>query len=149
MKNIWPVGIIAFFVCFIGFTVGIVVWSTHHTEDLVSEKYYNDELHYQQRIDATQLARNEGTVPKIAYDAASRKIELHFPAPDALKSATGTVTLYRPSEAALDKSCALNADAAGLQQIAAADLKTGLWRVKAEWTKSGKAYFAEESVMVQ
>ena len=149
MKNIWPVSIIAFFVCFIAFTVGIVTWSTHHSEDLVSESYYNQEIHYQQRIDAQQRADGEHVAPEIAYDAAARNIALRFPSPAALNAATGTVTLYRPSEAALDKSCALKTDANGLQQIAAANLKAGLWRVKAEWNTNGKTYFAENSIMVQ
>jgi nitrogen fixation protein FixH len=149
MRNPWPIGIIVFFVVFVSSMVGFVLWSTHQREDLVSPTYYADEIRYQQRIDAMKRTQAEGIVPAIAFDTAARKIELRFPQPAALNAATGTVTLYRPSEAGLDERRELRPDAAGLQQITAANLKAGLWRVKAEWTTAGKAYYAEDSIMVQ
>jgi hypothetical protein len=146
MKNIWPIALIAFFAVLITSLVGFAIWTGGQNHDLVSASYYDEEIHHQQRIDATALAKAEGLVPAIGYDAQSRNIELRFakvPATDK-----GTVTLYRPSEAALDRKIELKPDASGAQLIAASDLKSGLWRVKAEWTSSGKTYFAENSLMV-
>lgn len=147
--KLWPVCIIAFFVLFVSTMVGFVVWSTHQREDLVSPNYYNEEIRYQQRIDATKRTQSEGVAPRIAYDSAARSIELRFPSPAAMSASTGTVTLYRPSQAELDQQSALKIDAAGTQQIAATSLKPGLWRVKAEWNTAGKAYYAEDSILVQ
>lgn len=149
MKNIWPIGIIAFFALFIPAMIGFVIWSTHQRTDLVSKDYYDQEIRYQHRIDATQRTQDEGVKPRISYDAKDGRIELRFPSPAAMQDATGTVTLYRPSQAELDIRRPLDPDASGVIQIAAANLKPGLWRVKAEWNAAGKAYYAEDSVMVQ
>lgn len=149
MKNIWPIGIAAFFAVFIIGMVTFIIWATHQRADLVSPSYYDDELRYQQHIDAIKAAQGSGVAPKILFDAAARRIELRFPQPASLAAATGTVVLFRPSEAALDQNLPLQPDASGVQQIAAADLKPGLWRVKAEWTAAGRAYYAEDTVMIQ
>ena len=148
MKNAWPIGIIAFFALFIPAMIGFVVWSTHQRTDLVSKDYYDQEMRYQQRIDAEQRTMTEGAAPKIAHNAAAGRIELRFPASDALARAQGAVTLYRPSEAALDVKSPLAVDAAGIMHLAATTLQPGLWRVKAEWSVDGKAYYAEDSVVI-
>ena len=145
----WPIALIIFFALFIAFCIGLVVWSTHQREDLVSEKYYDDEIKYQQRIDATKRTTDEGLVPKASFASDAKQIELRFPAPAAMKDAKGTVTLYCPSAAELDKVAALHPDQQGLQQIAATSLRPGLWRVKTEWNTSGKTYYAEDSIIVQ
>lgn len=146
--KLWPVCIIAFFVIFVAGMVTFVVWSTHQREDLVASDYYAREIRHQHRIDAASLAAAKGLVPKIAFDAATRSIGLHFPA-GALKAATGTVTLYRPSAADLDRTCELKTGDDGVQRIAAADLKPGLWRVKAEWQEAGQSFYAENAVVIQ
>lgn len=146
MKNIWPAALIAFFAVMITTLVGFAIWTGGHRHDLVSPNYYDEEINHQQRIDATALAKTDGLVPAITYDAQNRNVELRFTKTPAI--ANGTITLYRPSEAALDRKIELKPDASGAQLIAASDLKSGLWRVKAEWTSSGKTYFAENSLMV-
>lgn len=147
MKNIWPIGIIVFFALFVPAMIGFVIWSTHQRTDLVSKDYYDQEMRFQQRIDAEQRAKNEGATPKISYDAAAHKIDVRFPG--AVTGAQGSITLYRPSEAELDVKSPLQPDAAGLCELAATNLKPGLWRVKAEWNAAGKAYYAEDSVVIQ
>lgn len=146
--KLWPVCIISFFVLFAGAMVGFVVWSTHQRTDLVSRDYYDQEIKYQQRIDATRRTAEQDLVPKVAFDAATGNIAVQF-ASAAMTSATGRITLYRPSEAELDQSCELKPDAAGAQLIAAANLKPGLWRVKTEWSTAGQSFYAEDSVVVQ
>lgn len=147
MKNIWPISLIAFFVLLIVSLVGFAIWTGGQSNDLVSASYYDEEIHHQQRIEAIALAKSEGLVPVASYEAQSKNVEVRFASSPV--AAKGTVTLYRPSEAALDRTIELKPDTAGLQQIAAADLKPGLWRVKTEWTAGGKTYFAENSIVVR
>jgi nitrogen fixation protein FixH len=146
MKNIWPIALIAFFAVLITSLVSFAIWTGGHRDDLVSPTYYNEEINHQQRIDATALAKAEGLVPAIAYETQGRNVAVRFTKAPSVEK--GCVTLYRPSEAALDRKIELKPDANGTQLIAANDLKAGLWRVKAEWTSSGKTYFAENSLMV-
>jgi nitrogen fixation protein FixH len=147
MKNAWPIGLVVFFVLFVTSTVGFVMWTTHHREDLVAADYYDQEIRFQQRIDATARASAAGMKPAVSYDRAAGSLSLRFADAAALGSATGTVALYRPSDAALDQAFAFAPDAAGSQTISAA-LASGLWRVKVDWQKNGHAFFAEEAVIV-
>ncbi len=148
MKSIWPIGIIAFFIISISSMVAFVVWSTRQRVDLVADDYYEQELQFQQRVDASARAANEGLKPAISFDAAAAQIVLQFATPAAVQSATGVVTLYRPSDAALDRSFDFAPDETGKQAIAA-PLPPGLWRVKAEWHRNGQTYFAEDAIIVR
>ena len=148
MKNPWPIGLVLFFVLFISGVVTFVAWSTHQREDLVAADYYDQEIRYQQRIDATARADAVMLKPALQYNGAEGLLTLRFNEPAALSSSTGTVTLYRPSSAALDQAFAFAPDASGVQTIPTL-LASGLWRVKTEWTQHGQSYFAEEALFVQ
>ena len=149
MKITWPQGIIGFFVLAVVWLAIFIVWATRHQEDLVKPNYYDEELRYQSRIEATSRARQQNAVPQISFDNASRAVVLRFPPPAAINSATGTVTLYRPSNAALDRTIPLATGADGVQTIPAAALAAGNWRIKIEWTCAGKDFYAEDAVTVQ
>jgi hypothetical protein len=145
MHRIWPIGLTVFFVLFVAGMVAFVAWSAGHREDLVAPDYYEQEIRYQERIEASARAGAAGLRPAIAYDAAMGRLKLSFGDPAALQSATGTVTLYRPSDAAMDRVFAFEPDAEGAQSIPVA-LASGLWRVKTEWHKDGQAFYAEEAI---
>lgn len=147
MKNIWSIGLILFFVVFISGMVGFVVWSTHQREDLVAADYYDQEIGYQQRIEAGARAAAAGLKLSVRYDVVDAILRLTFAQPAALQASTGTVALYRPSDASLDRVFAFDPDSAGAQSIPAA-LAPGLWRVKLEWQQAGQTYYAEEAVVV-
>lgn len=146
MKWAWPAGLIIFFALFIGGIVFFVVWSTHQREDLVANNYYEQELQYQKRIDAVTRTSREGLKPAVAYDNVAHNLNLQFPVTE-IHATTGTVTLYRPSNADQDRAYALAMDGGGGQSIGVV-LASGLWRVKLEWVRDNQSYFAEEAIMV-
>lgn len=147
MKNIWAIGLTIFFVGFVSGIVSFVVWSLGQRQDLVATDYYDQEVRYQDRIDAIARVEQEGLKPGVTYDAAAATLKVAFERPESLQSATGTVTLYRPSSAAMDRSVSLQPDASGIQLITGS-LASGLWRVRTEWFKGGATYFAETAVVV-
>ena len=146
MKNIWPIAISVLFVVFIGSLVGFVIWAAGQREDLVSASYYNEEINYQQHLEASARARAEGLIPQIHLDAEGRHVEVRFASAPVVEQ--GSITLYRPSEAELDQTIVLRPDASGGQRIDASGLKPGLWRVRIAWVAHGALYFSEDSVMV-
>ena len=147
MKNAWPVGIVIFFIVFISGVVGFTVWSAHHRDDLVAPDYYEQELRFQERIDATVRAGMAHLTPTVEYDREASALMLTFAPAEAVQSATGTVTLYRPSDASLDRAFPFDPDPAGVLNIPIS-LARGLWRVRVEWYKRDQTYFAEEAVRV-
>jgi nitrogen fixation protein FixH len=68
---------------------------------------------------------------------------------DSLKTdsqLTGKVHLYRPSNAAWDRTFDLNLDANGMQVFSTQELPKGAWTVKVSWDSDDMAYFYEESL---
>jgi hypothetical protein len=79
--------------------------------------------------------------------SGARALVLSLPAAHAA-SATGTVTLYRPSDASADRVLPLAIDPAGRQPIALDGLARGRWLLQVRWSAQGRHYYYEEPVNV-
>ena len=101
MKNSWPIALIVFFIVMIAGLVGFAAWTAGQREDLVSANYYEDELRYQTRIDAAARTKAEGADPRVLLGGPAGEVGLQFP--PELAAAVGTITMYRPSQANMDK----------------------------------------------
>ena len=104
-----------------------------HKSELVNEKYYDQEIKYQSRIDSLDRARQLATHATAAYDDAARRIVVSLPAQHAGKTLGGEIELYRPSAAGQDQHFNLQPDAKGVQIIDAAAFQQGLWKVRVTW----------------
>jgi hypothetical protein len=145
--NPWPWAIIGFFVIFIGCVVAFVVFATRQPMDLVRHDYYEEELRYQKRIDSAQRAQALPGTLSVQY--APRPEQLIISLPPATRTASkGTVHLYRPSDAQLDRTLELSFDASARQVLDVPGLKPGLWKLRFAWELLGETYSHEESVVI-
>ncbi|MFO1487681.1 MAG: FixH family protein [Verrucomicrobiota bacterium] len=145
-RNLWPLGIIAFFCCFAAGLTVMVVLACRSNTDLVSRNYYEEELKFQGRIDS--LERMKDLRATARYDAVAHRITLALPAEHAGKDITGSIQLYRPSAAGMDRKFDLAPDAAGSQALDVAGLQNGLWRLRVAWTVAGHDYFLEQKIVI-
>ena len=144
--NPWPYGIILFFVLlFCGLATVVVIASTHR-DTLVSDSYYEQELKFQNRIDAAARAKNIGAA--IHYDATAGQIQIALPVAQVQQPLAGSIELYRPSAPNLDRQIKLHPDAVGLQTLDATVLQPGLWNVRVSWNAAGRNYFLEQKIAV-
>jgi nitrogen fixation protein FixH len=103
MKINWGTGIAITIVLFIGFIMYFVITmstGSNYNHDLVTEQYYQKELVYQEKIDASENAAALGEALKVKKTA--KGLLITFPKkfdPTLLK---GKVFLYRPSDKQLD-----------------------------------------------
>ena len=141
--NPWPIAITAVCVAFAAGLAVVVVIASRHQEDLVAPDYYARELRHQQQQESDSRGK---AVAGYAFDFSpeARRIVVHFPAP----AVTGAIVLYRPSNAALDRTIPIGPDAAGVQTIDTAPLAAGPWRVQLSWTLRGQRYSREHVVVV-
>jgi|ERR1035438_420318 hypothetical protein len=147
-RNLWPVGIIVFCSLFVAGTAGLVVMACSQKEDLVSADYYEKELKFQGQIDGAERARREASRTAIAYDAARQQITVSLPPGQAQGSVSGSVELYRPSAADMDRAVRLDPDAGGVQRLDASGMAPGLWKVRVSWTFDKRNYYLEQKVVV-
>lgn len=144
--NYWPYGIIAAFVVFFcGLTTAVVIAATHH-ETMVSDNYYEQELTFQDHINAVARAVRCGAA--ITGDAAAGNVLIRLPAAQLGQKFSGTIELYRPSEPALDRAYPFTPQADGTQSLNVSRLATGLWVVRARWNAGGDTYYLEQKITI-
>ena len=142
----WGTGIALVYIAFAAATTGFVTFAMGRSVDLVSADYYAQSLQQDQRMDAERNTRALASPPDVVPSGA-RALVLSLPAAHA-PSATGSVTLYRPSDASADRVLPLAIDPAGRQPIALDGLARGRWLLQVRWSAQGRHYYFEEPVIV-
>jgi nitrogen fixation protein FixH len=145
-RNPWPIVITAYFAVFISFLVGFIIFATRQHVDLVRSDYYEEELRFQQQLDRVKRTQLSGQSAAIQYDSRHECITLDLPG--AGGPANGSIHLYRPSDAKLDRDLPLSVDAQGRQSLDARALQTGLWRVRVQWTRQGQEYYSDQAIVI-
>ena len=146
--NPWPICLIAFFGVAILSCAGFVAFCSLHPSELVTPDYYEQEMRYQAQIGRIDNARNVLKEPSVSYDTQERTITVSLPAPVADSRPTGTIQLYRPSAASLDRKLDLALDPCGKQRIDARALAPGLWKVRVSWTVANREYYLDRPVVL-
>ncbi|MHC1768640.1 MAG: FixH family protein [Verrucomicrobiia bacterium] len=144
---IWPTCIIGCFVVFIAGLLTFIVFASTQRNDLVRPDYYEAEIRYQQQIDRIQRTQSMPQPAAIVYDGPRRRITIQLPAAHAHVS-SGQVHLYRPSDARLDRELPLALDTEGRQQLDAASLRSGLWKVRVQWSVAGEDYYLDQALVL-
>jgi hypothetical protein len=140
-KSYWGWGIGAVYTAFALSTLGFVALTMRHKVELVSKDYYAKEVAYERQIQRRREAQAvEDRVACFVTDGG-RFIKLSFPAEHG--RVRGTLTLYRPSDSALDREIKLDVDRSGAQLVAADALAKGHWRAKVQWQAEGREYYKE------
>lgn len=140
----WGWRITIFLTLFIGFIMSMVIYSFSTTNDLVSEDYYNQEIQYQQNIDAQKNAlflANEVTLV-----IENKSIVLTFPSNFSQVIEKGDITFYRPDNAKLDKSFDLNLNELNKQFIPKADIVRGFYNVTIQFVSDKKTYLFNKEI---
>ncbi len=146
--NLWPVCLIGFFSVAIVSCAGFVAFCSLHPAELVTPDYYEQEMRYQAQMSRMENARQLEHAATITYDAIAKMIIVTLPTPDASLHPTGTIQLYRPSAAGLDRNFRLVLDPRGLQRIDAHSLVPGLWKVRVSWTVATREYYLDRAVVI-
>jgi hypothetical protein len=137
----WGTAIASVYTVFAVSTLGFVTFAMARPVDLVATDYYAQALRQDERMLAERNAQALRPAPAVRQ-VDGRTVLLSLPASHA-ESASGTVTLYRASDARADRSLPLAIGQAGLQRIALDGLAPGQWLVKVQWQAGGLGYYVE------
>ena|SRR5579862_4622706 len=146
--NPWPVSIIAFFTVAIIGCGTFIAWCSRHPADLISPNYYEEEVRYQGQIDRIRHTQERAGLASIAYDGASKHINISLPVSLTGSKPLGQIQLYRPSAVNLDRQVKLELNPGGTQAIDAASLVPGLWKVRVSWTVDDHDYFIDQKILI-
>lgn len=148
MKFNWGTGMALTFALFASGMIFLASLCMKQNEDLVSLDYYNQEVAFQQQINKESNSHELAKPLQISYDHESRQVEIIFPSELKDETISGSFHFFKPDNAALDFNVAVQ-PASLSQSINAAEMKHGLWRVKADWKANDKSYYDEQPVVIQ
>lgn len=148
-KSNWGKGIFVLYSGFVLLILSMVVYVSSHNYDLVASDYYERELAFQQQLDKIKRADALPTPLVWSYSRPGRHIAISFPVDSGVADLTGTIRLFRPSDASLDVSLPIDADSAGVCRLDVSRLASGLWKMQIDWTSGSVQYYREETVVIQ
>lgn len=144
MKINWGTGIVIGFVVFIGFILFLVITmvnNSHH--DLVTKDYYEDELNYQEEIDAEENAQQ--LTINIQSERTEDGLLYTFPENLDVDKIKGNVFLYRPSNKQLDFDLPIVLSGSNLL-IPDNRLLEGRWNITIKWEYEEKQYLYKDKL---
>ncbi|MBP6715230.1 MAG: FixH family protein [Acidobacteria bacterium] len=144
----WGHSVAAVYTLFAASTIGFVVFAMEQRVDLVSTDYYEQSIALDARRSAEANARALGTGFSITETADGRAVTVQWPAA-AVTGASGTLTLYRPSDATADRHTTMAPDAQGTQSVSLAGLAPGRWMLQVKWSVGDRAFYAERAVVAR
>ena len=125
--------------------IRIVVFRAFQEDiNLVANDYYQQEIEFQNQMDAISNAQNLPTPINMLIDRTAMAAAFEFPGSLPVE---GEIHFFRPSDNTLDQKIAIKLDSGMTQAISIGHLRRGLWKVKIKWHDGTKEYF-EEKVLV-
>lgn len=146
-RSLWPVSIAIFFAVAIGFIVTFIAWAVRQRDDLVATDYYERDVRYQTQLDTLNRSQGFATRTVVTFEPAQHTIVITLPEAKS-PGATGSIHLYRPSDARLDRELPLALTEDGTQRLDTTKLADGLWKVRVKWNANGRDYYLDQPVIV-
>ena len=148
MKINWGTKIVIAYICFGIIIFSMVFISMKQDVSLVAKDYYKQEIAYGDQMNRISNFNSLDEPPSINFDRTSSRLTLEFPLALTVKINKGTIHLFRPSSADLDKKYNIKLNEKGDQTINLANLSNGLWKVKLNWTMDGDEYYHERTIVI-
>jgi nitrogen fixation protein FixH len=143
----WGVAIGVTYALFVGATVTFVTFAFTQPVELVSADYYQRSISHDARLEAARHADELGDTVRVSTVADGRALMVTLPR-DHRSVVSGTLTLYRPSNAHADRVVPLTVDANGIQRVSLDGVAPGRWIVEMEWQAHGRRYYRQQAVQL-
>lgn len=142
----WGHGVAVGLLAFIIFILSLIFFFTRNWQnaELVSEHYYEDELHYQQVIDAKNNA--DQLAQKPAYSQSTEGIKITFPADVKADQNKVNFHLFRTDDAKLDVDKDLTVSSDNTIFIPKQVLFPGSYTLKIHWEQDKKPFQVDYDV---
>jgi len=135
----WGVGIALVYVVFVVCMLSMVMMSKNQKIDLVTENYYQQELAFQDEINAQQRVENYNCMPVIKSYKSGYQIDIPNTTGHKIQ---GTLLAYCPSNKKGDCIIDLPNTESGGWLVNLSKLTTSNYILKFHWTHNGEVYSA-------
>lgn len=145
MKFNWGYKITAVYLVFVAGIMYLVVQSSKHDVDLVTQDYYAEEIRYQEKID--QRTRAEALSEPVRYTLSEQAIHIRFPRESAGKEISGDVLLYYPADSKQDVRSAIRTNSNDMT-LRIPGKRSGMHILQVKWSVEGETYYFEENLFI-
>ncbi|MCL7764265.1 FixH family protein [Polaribacter sp. Z014] len=146
MKFNWGTGIVIAIVAFMSFILYMVITMStdkRYSYDLVTEKYYQEELGFQDEINAEKNALE--LKDKITIQRSEEGLKITFPKEFSPEKIKGKVFLYRPSNKQLDFEIPISISNTYLL-VPEKRLLDGRWNINLSFKYNNKEYLIKKEI---
>ncbi|MBK9254329.1 MAG: FixH family protein [Saprospiraceae bacterium] len=145
MRINWGTGLFIFFTLFV-LTLGFVLYKSRQIDNsLVIDKYYEEDIKYQQHYDKLKNLQDTGKDLIITISKESQEVELAFPHPTG-QLIEGEILFYRAAAKNEDIKIPLHLTNDSILVIPTHQLSPGKWKIKVDWTTGNIPYFKETDI---
>ncbi len=144
MKFNWGHGIALVLIIFAASILVFVFVASKQKNELVTEKYYEKAVAYQQRIDAEKNALDQNA--DVKYNISSGQLMLTLGR--SMSNANGTFQFYKPDNAAKDFNTIFQVNDTGFYSATIPQLTRGQWKVNVSWNIDSLEYFYEKKIFI-
>ena len=147
MKINWGTGIVIAIIGFVSFIMYFVITMStdnSYSHDLVTDKYYQQELNYQQEINAEKNFVDLNV--EIKTIKTKKGLQIQFPNNFNQQKIKGKVFLYRPSNKQLDFEIPISISNTYLL-VPEQRLVDGRWNIKILWKHKNKDYLFKKELI--
>ena len=146
-KFTWGHGIVAALLAFVVFILSLIIYFTQtmQNSELITDNYYQEELQYQQVIDAKNRAYVLQEKPQVAVQQDGVKITF----PEQLGKVAHHLNfyLYRTDDKNLDIKKEFQLENQQFHLIPANILKTGSYTLRLMWQENGEQYQIDYDIL--
>ena len=144
----WGKGIFIAIVVFIIGVMSMVSYIISLDFYLVNNNHYEEGVQYQGTIDGKMRADSLGNPVVILFDEERVALKVMFPEDIMQKAQEGTINLYRPNDASLDRNMPIEFNAGNTQIIPMERMPKGKWILTINWKMNDKEYIEEKVVII-
>lgn len=149
MKWNWGTGIVvgmgAFMVFILQYVIRVQVDKDFDNE-LVTENYYQEEIHIDSNYKAEQNAN--ALLTNFTIEKNTDGVVISFPESMNQEKIKGKISLYRPSDQSLDQTLDIQLSSSNYLLIPLHQLAGGRWDIKVVFQYEGKDYLKQETLII-
>tara|TARA_R110002124_G_scaffold150255_1_gene316646 strand:+ start:563 stop:1015 length:453 start_codon:yes stop_codon:yes gene_type:complete len=148
MKTIkinWGTGIAMLYLGFVAMIIVLVIMSTTQKIDLVTEKYYHEELEFQHKIDKQN--NTEALELPLSWKMDKKQLTITFPANFKDNDLAGIIHLYCPSDNTKDRQFKL-ISSHNTQQINLTDVPNGRYLLQVDWQNGTQKFWNDGAIQI-
>jgi hypothetical protein len=142
----WGYKITFLYLGFVALIATLIVLSMRQRVDLVADDYYEQELQYQNRIDA--INRTSALKESLTWQVDSTVLHLQFPKDLRGRSVSGSIFFFRPSDARLDRTEEIGSMASDNCSVPLDGLHSGMYRMQITWKAGTEQYYNEGVIQI-